>query len=104
VLPAVTLAGNLTSIAGTVLSDAGTPGDSADDVPLEGVTVTATPQGGGSPVVTATAADGTYLLDALPPGTWDLTFTLTGFADGAASGVVSTAAGATADVTLAQNP
>jgi hypothetical protein len=56
----------LPSISGTV---------SGGGDPLGGVTVTLTPNGGGSPVTTVTLGDGTYAFDHVPLGGYDITVT-----------------------------
>jgi len=53
------------SIAGTVTS-------SADDSPLEGLTVRATLQGTSEEVTALTQSDGTYVIEFLVPGTYDV--------------------------------
>ena len=79
----------LGSIAGTVFADPannGTFEPGAGDTPIQGVTVTLTgTDSGGNPVslTTTTEADGTYLFENLPPGTYTVTETQpTGFDDG----------------------
>lgn len=87
-------------ITGTVSSDGATASDVSDDVNVEGATVTATPQAGGTPVETTTDANGAFRFEDLAPGTYDLAITAAGFADGAAADVVPTLGGTGVVVTL----
>ncbi len=60
------------SVAGTVHDPAGAL--------LSGVSVEARPEGGGSPLTASTTAAGTYRLDGVAPGRWEVSFRLPGFA------------------------
>jgi hypothetical protein len=104
-IPAVTLHGMAVSVGGTVLGDAGTAGDPSDDLPLEGATVSATLEGEAAPAATTTTdASGAWSLQGLAPGTYDVAFDAPGHVATSLLGVVPTAGGATADVTLAATP
>jgi hypothetical protein len=90
------------AIAGVVLSDNGTPNDSADDLPLGKVTVTAS-QKGGATVTTYTDRQGVYFVPGLDEGDWDVSFDSTGYASHALTGVtVKRREQTTRDATLAK--
>lgn len=77
-------------IAGTVTD--------ADGEPLESVSVTAYDQDGEDVTSTSTEADGTYVLTALWPGEYTVTFSLAGYQDVELEGIVAVAGEVTEDV------
>ena len=108
----VTLVLTLGQISGVVMGDSGTPGDAADDVVLDGVTVTIFQAGnsqplavnppGQNPVLTDT--QGAYQFDNLIPGNYDLTFEKTGFQTQMLTGIVAAPSGFAPTVTLMETP
>jgi hypothetical protein len=108
----VTLALTLGQISGVVMGDSGTPGDTADDVVLEGVAVTIFNAGSIQPLVIGppgqnpmlTDAQGAYQFDGLIPGDYDLTFEKAGFQSGMLTGVTAAPSGFAPDVTLMEIP
>ena len=91
------------AVSGTVRSDAGTPGDPSDDVPLESATVVVT-QAGADVTSTTTTATGRYVVLGLDPGNYTVAAMMpSGFsADSAA--VTVEAARETAGVDLLLTP
>ena len=68
---------------------------------VPGVTVDASPPGGGPVRPVVTDAAGRYRIDALPPGTWTVSFHLLNFASVITSGVnVRSGTATTVDTTL----
>jgi len=97
----VLLAATSGEITGVVFGDGATPGDDADDVVVAGADVTATPQAGGTPVVTTTDAQGAFRFEGLAPGLYDLSVGMAGFMDGGIANVAPTLGGTGVTVTLA---
>jgi hypothetical protein len=93
--------GNNGTIAGTVEARGSIGGTSATGPPIEGATVTLV----GHPRSTTTAVDGTYALERLEPGTYDVEVRAAGFVREVLRDVV-VAAGATTqrDATLRPSP
>ncbi len=87
------------SIRGVVRSDAGTPGVTSDDPPLEGVIVGLFLN---DQQVTTTKTDGqgVYVLQAIPPGQYEVRVAEPGFASVDQPVSVNVAQQATADLTL----
>ena len=89
-------------VSGSVMGDGGTPSEDSDDFVLEGVTVTATLQGGAAVDPDEyTDGQGAFRFEDLPLGTYDLDFTLPGYGAGQLTGVVPTLAGTQVSITLA---
>jgi len=88
-------------ISGTILSDGGTATDTADDLVLEGATVTATPQAGGAaPVSVTTDNQGAFRFADLAAGTYDLIATMPDFVDSLPLAATPTSGGTTVTITL----
>jgi hypothetical protein len=108
----VTLVLSLGQISGVVMGDSGTPGDTADDVVLEGVTVTIFEAGSMQPLVinppgqnpVQTDTQGAYQFDSLIPGNYDLTFDKAGFQTQGLTGVTAAPSGFAPTVTLEEIP
>jgi hypothetical protein len=83
------------SITGTVTDTAEPP------APIANASVTAVAEDGTEVTSTATDADGTYAILGLPPGTYAVAVSSTGFQDAEVTGVVVTAGTATEDVNVA---
>lgn len=97
----VLLTASAGEISGTVLSDGGTPGDTTDDLVLDGALVTATLQGGSAAPVSATTDNqGAFRFAELPPGTYDLLATFDDFVDSPVLAAVPTVGGTAVTITL----
>ncbi|HHN81607.1 MAG TPA: hypothetical protein ENN11_03185 [Methanomicrobia archaeon] len=81
----------MTEVESTLGIIEGTVDNANDATPIQGATVKATETTSLDEYYTSTLADGSYSLNDLPPGTYDVECTKIGFDDGTASGVSVTA-------------
>lgn len=86
------------SLAGAITSDNLTPANTADDMPLNAVTVTATRPG--EQVITYSDAQGAYFLAGLDEGAWDVTFSDAAHTDQTITVTITKAQQTTQDVLL----